>query len=185
MNVLVLCSAMAIACGDDDSVSMSSDRSDGGADATVAPSPDAATDTQTGSGGVISSSGTGGTTMPAMRIPCGQNSCAPSSPLGLPACCADQTIGMCGTMMGNSCSLPPKVDPSCPSVTIPIAGEVGSCCADNDKCGLDGSLFGMGCVDYKALTSSLGVLGGVLTLPPEQGCGESEGDAGPDEDAGH
>lgn len=185
MNVLVLCSAMAVACGDDDSASMKSDAgTESVADATVAPSPDAASDSHNGTGGVISSSGTGGTSVPEMRIPCGQNSCAPN-PLGLTACCADQKAGICGTMMGSSCSTGPTVDPSCPSVMIPVAGKVGSCCADNGMCGLDGSLFAMGCVDYRSLTSSLGVLGGVLTLPPEQSCGESEGDAGPGEDAGH
>jgi hypothetical protein len=184
MNALVLCSAMLLACGDDDSASTTGDRTDGGADATVASFPDAATDsTQTGTGGTISSSGTGGSMMPAMRIPCGQNSCTATTALGLPSCCAEGNV--CGTMMGNTCTLPPKVDPSCPSVTIPVAGDVGSCCADNGKCGLDGSLFGMGCVDYEALKSSLGVLGGVLTLPAEQSCGESERDAGADEDAGH
>jgi hypothetical protein len=55
-------------------------------------------------------------------------------------------------------------------------------------CGLDGSALGMGCVDYKMVTSSLGVLSGLITLPPAQRCGESEDDAGTvhgDEDAGH
>ena len=52
---------------------------------------------------------------------------------------------------------------------------MGSCCAENGMCGLDGSALGQGCVDYKMVTASLGILGGLVTLPPPQSCGEEDG----------
>ena len=206
MRVLALCCAVAAACGDDDSGAVIDD---GGTDAGARNDAGHSTDTRrtegtggtggnissggtggniisSGTGGKIGSSGTGGSTTPA-SVACGANTCAAS--MFATACCADALAGTCGVMMtgGGACVTPAKVDPSCPTVSFAGIGTMGSCCAANGMCGLDGSAFGQACVDFEMLRSGLSTLGNLITLPPAQRCGDSEGDAGThngDQDAG-
>jgi hypothetical protein len=61
------------------------------------------------------------------------------------------------------------------------------CCVAN-KCGLDGALFGRGCVENaeaKALLSAIPFVGGLITVPPARAC-DAPTDAadGGTEDAG-
>jgi hypothetical protein len=191
MVALMFCSAIAVGCGDDDDSGNTSDAGDGG---PVADAGNDAGGSKPGTGGM--SGGTGGTTMTATGVKCGSTTCMPPGagliPGGIPgglggmACCVDDANGTCGTMMGSMCVPPPPVDPSCPTINFPILGAMGSCCADNGMCGADGSPLGMGCVDYEMVTKALGVLGGLLTLPDPQKCGDMDHDAGGTEvDGGH
>jgi hypothetical protein len=180
MVALMFCGAIASGCGDDDDSGNKAD--DGGPAAEDGGEKDAGGGGAPGSGG--RSGGTGGMTMTAMGVKCGSTTCmSPTAGLMIPGvgggapCCVDDANGTCGTMMQGMCMPPPPVDPSCPTIMIPILGMMGSCCADNGMCGLDGSILGMGCVDYEMVTSSLGILGGVITLPAPQDCGD-DGDAG-------
>jgi hypothetical protein len=127
-----------------------------------------------GSGG--SASGTGGTMagtggMPggavAHNVDCGDNVCAgvqPGSMMGFPGfmlaevCCADESAGTCGSISADDatkCLAPPEPDSRCPQVM----GQPG-CCADNNICGLDGSLAGRGCFGLDKLSAMFG------NLPP-------------------
>lgn len=57
-------------------------------------------------------------------------------------CCADPANGVCGSMSTSSgmCEAPPAAAPKCPK-TFGMPG----CCVNNDLCGVDLSLTGMGC----------------------------------------
>lgn len=190
MVALMFVGAIAVGCGDDDD--SGNKNGDGGPVATDGGGTDAGDSGAPGTGG--RSGGTGGT-MTAPSVKCGSTSCmSATAGLNIPGlaagapCCADDDKGQCGMMMGGVCMPPPPVDPSCPSISIPILGSMGSCCANNGMCGLDGSILGMGCVDYEMVTKSLGILGGVITLPKAQKCGGEDNDAGSkngDLDAGH
>lgn len=133
------------------------------------------------SGGAGGASGGGGTAAP-MPITCGTTTCP--DPLGgmmlpipLPRpCCADEAMGTCGTMpaAGGACMPPIPADPRCPTVSGPI--PVTSCCTADNLCGLDGSMLGMGCVDFA--TVAAGFLGGILMVPAPVTCdGMPIGDA--------
>jgi hypothetical protein len=201
ISMFLFCSAVVLGCGDDDSSPAKAH--DGGLDGGNKDASAEAGATG-GTGGKTTTGGTGGTAAP-MPVKCGSKTCSAGGGAlaGLPggigaglapmACCVDEKAGTCGMMVMGKCSLPPKTDPSCPSVNFPVIGMMGSCCADDGKCGLDGSALGQGCVDYKMVTSMLGVFGGLITLPPEQSCGskpEDDGGMPPDasmseQDGGH
>jgi len=180
MVALMFCSAIAVGCGDDDDSGNTSDAGDSGSAGEDAGN-DGGGGGAPGTGG--RTGGTGGMTMTAMPVKCGTSMCqSPGGGLIPPgflaaACCADEAKNQCGSMMGGMCKPPPPVDTSCPSIMIPVVGSVGSCCAGNGMCGLDGSLLSMGCVDYEMVKSALGVLGGVITLPEAQKCGDMDQDA--------
>jgi hypothetical protein len=179
MVALMFFGATAVGCGDDDDSGNTSDAGDSGS-AVEDAGNDAGGGGAPGTGGM--SGGTGGM-MSVMSVKCGTSMCmSPGGGLIPPgflaaACCADDAKNQCGTMMGGMCKPPPPVDTSCPSIMIPALGSVGSCCATNGMCGLDGSLLSMGCVDYAMVKSALGVLGGVITLPDAQKCGDVDQDA--------
>lgn len=71
---------------------------------------------------------------------------------------------------------PSPSDPRCPQVASPLATiPLRSCCAANQMCGLDASMFGMGCVDFATLASQ--PVGTFLMLPSPTPCDDDE-DAG-------
>jgi hypothetical protein len=63
--------------------------------------------------------------------------------------------------------------------------EMTGCCTPDNQCGLDGAIFGRGCVENSAAQAQLGAipfLGTLIMIPPARAC-----DAPPeptDEDAG-
>jgi hypothetical protein len=143
-------------------------------------------------------------TMTAMPVPCGSNMCQPppslagAIPGGAPggaagglggllpmvsACCLDATMGTCGTMgAGGACMAPPTHDPRCPGVF----GMMVGCCTASNQCGLDASMFGMGCVDLAAAAAS--ALGTFLMAPSPRACDAMSGggdDGGTGNDAGN
>jgi hypothetical protein len=64
---------------------------------------------------------------------------------------------------------------------------MGGCCVGN-ACGIDGALFGRGCIENTEAVSVLGtipLIGSLITIPPQLACDRPivEVDAGP-EDAG-
>lgn len=134
------------------------------------------------------------TPVPAAPQPvmCGAVTCSPpSNPLGafagaagglLPspvACCLDQAAGTCGVAMsaGGACAALATPDTRCPSIDLgmfaALAGNLGfGCCTDMNQCGIDGALFGMGCVENSQAQTMLagGGLGTFLMLPPARAC---------------
>jgi hypothetical protein len=133
-------------------------------------------------------------TATAMPVPCGTNMCQPPPSLAalaggaapggaagglgalgglLPmvaACCLDTTMGSCGTMSaGGACMPPPKLDSRCPGVF----GMMNGCCTASNQCGLDASMFAMGCVDLA--TVSAGPLGTILMPASPRACDAMSG----------
>jgi len=190
--VVVLSSTALAACGDDDG---------GGSK----PEPDsgmplAGTGGSGGMGGSGGTGGTGGST--ATSVPCGSTTCsAPPDPtmglgamfgLGAPkACCVDEAMGTCGVMnmMTAMCAEPPPPptpDPSCPGVALGAMAMVG-CCVDG-QCGVDGTVFGMGCVENASAAQqimAIPLIGGFIMIPPPQACSASGDDGGTDSDGGN
>lgn len=146
--------------------------------------------------------GTAGTA--AGYVKCGSKQCAPPAnilaglPLGIPlsvACCADSSTGLCGAAAaaGELCEPPAKVDARCPGVNLgglgAIAGggmmvpadAMNGCCTPDNACGLDGALFGRGCVENGEVAAVLGaipLLGSLIMVPASRAC-----DAPPADDA--
>lgn len=117
------------------------------------------------------------------------------APIALPmamACCVDESTGTCGTAMaaGATCEVRATPDARCPSVGLGALGAAagglgglagnlaGGCCTTAGQCGLDGMLFGRGCVDNAEVGTMLGALGSFLTLPPPMPCDRPQDDAG-------
>jgi hypothetical protein len=157
-----------------------------------------------GRSGSPARAGTGGTA-PA-PLECGSASCvAPTSvlsalPLGIPApvaCCVDEGAGECGSAEseGATCEPAATEDERCPGVDLSALGalagaaaggmQMTGCCTPDNACGLDGALFGRGCVENSAAQAQLGaipLIGSVIAIPAARAC-----DAPPapiDEDAG-
>ena len=154
-----------------------------------------------GSSGAAASGGSAGSTglAPIPPVPCGSIMCsAPSSPItaianmfgggalagALPrpaGCCLDEATEKCGLaeMAGGTCSAPAVVDTRCPAANLGMLGpllganSMAGCCIEN-KCGQDGRIFGLGCVDNAQVGSMLGQLGalagGMFMVPPAQAC---------------
>jgi len=121
------------------------------------------------------------------------------------ACCLDEGAGTCGISMtvGGTCEELAVTDARCPRLMFPMLGpiDIGSllgpdagagCCTDDNQCGLNGTLFGRGCVELSEAATmlgglggggdggtGLGGLGGGLMFPEPRAC-----DAPPDDDAG-
>lgn len=153
----------------------------------------------TGGGGA---GGAGGNV--AGSVKCGSKMCAPPAnllaglPLGIPlptACCANEATGQCGAqpMAGAACEPPAKVDARCPGVNLgglaDLAGggmmipadAMNGCCTPKNQCGLDGTLFGRGCVENSEVGAVLGVIpliGPLIMVPQARAC-----DAPPSDDA--
>jgi hypothetical protein len=93
------------------------------------------------------------------------------------------------TADGATCNVPAEPDTRCPDFEIPIeipgfplpAVGVG-CCIEN-KCGVDGQLFGGGCIENDSARTMLGAMqpiGALLVdgVPPARGCDEVLEDGG-------
>jgi hypothetical protein len=182
----LICSA-AWGCGGDDSDS---------------PMPTAGSSAAAGRSGSGGQAGVAGTPA-AMPVPCGSSMCyPPPNPLsaligGMPlpimlpspmACCVDESAGTCGTaaMAGAMCEARATPDSRCPGISLGALGGAaaglgniaGGCCTPSGQCGLDGMIFGRGCVDNSEVGSMLGALGGLIMLPPAMACDRPQDDAG-------
>ena len=177
--VLIVASVALAACGGDD----------GGNEPTAGTG--AVAGTGAGVGGASGASGTsgasgmggaGGTT--AQPVPCGTTTCQPLGgglagmlPGGLgaaipPPCCADEAMGICGTMSGGTCMPPPMPDARCPSRMF-FGMMIASCCTAGNICGVNASQLGLGCIDP-----------GMFTGMPGMSCDGTTPDAGTDDEDG-
>jgi hypothetical protein len=95
------------------------------------------------------------------------------------ACCADPQNSLCGNINGGfTCAAPPPVAPHCPSAL----GRPG-CCAGGNRCGVDATQLGMGCVEIAQFSAMLPAqLVTNLMLPSPTHCDGTpvpKADAGP------
>ncbi|HET6334648.1 MAG TPA: hypothetical protein VFG30_15605 [Polyangiales bacterium] len=126
---------------------------------------------------------------------------APGLPVAV-ACCFDEAKGTCGSAAatGATCEVPSTPDTRCPGVDLGALGAAAGgaaaglgnlmtgCCTPTGACGLDGSIFGRGCVENseaKAMIGAIPFVGTLLNLPPALQCDRPQdlNDAGTD-DAG-
>lgn len=168
--VVALSCALALGCGSSSKDSDANKKDDAGASGKGSSGSGGTSDgsggTSGGTGG-MTAAGTGGMPGGAIvkNVKCGPKVCAgvdPSSAmmgLGMAAmfrladtCCADESAGTCGAvdMTDMSCKAPPAPDSDCPA----LMGQPG-CCADNNECGIDASLFGRGCVSLVAISGMI------------------------------
>jgi hypothetical protein len=117
---------------------------------------------------------------------------------GLPtpvACCVDEAKGMCGSAAseGATCEIPPTPDTRCPGVNLGALGAAAGgataalgnlmtgCCTLAGQCGLDGSIFGRGCVENgeaKAMLGAIPLIGTLIMTPAAIACDHPVDDAG-------
>lgn len=153
------------------------------------------------------SGGAAGSTAPT--VACGTKRCAAPqnalAGLGIPgaptpvACCADQATGQCGSKLSaaDACEPPATSDVRCPGVNLGALGALAGgaagdmmsgCCTESQQCGLDGALFGRGCVENgeaAGMLSAIPFVGGLIMVPAPKACAAplDEADGGAD-DAG-
>jgi hypothetical protein len=171
---------------------------------------------RSGSGGRGGTGGgptaTAGRPAPVPTVSCGSATCmAPPNllaglpiPTGIPApvaCCVDEESGQCGSAASEDaeCEPPATADARCPGIDLGALGMLGGtgmmtpaepmsgCCTPDDQCGLDGALFGRGCVENdqaRMLLGGIPFIGGLIDIPPAQACDAPEQDAGVEDDAG-
>lgn len=112
------------------------------------------------------------------------------------ACCLDEEQGVCSSAasLGASCDTVAKSDNRCPGVDLSALTDlVGGglldstrdamigCCT-HGACGLDGKIFGRGCVENaeaKRMLSVVPVIGPLINVPAPRAC-----ELDPDNDAG-
>jgi hypothetical protein len=166
--------ALALGCGGDskdsdkgnDGSSGNGGKSGNGGGGNSGNSGSGSGGASSGTGGMVAG-GTGGMGGGAIvkNVPCGEKVCAGVDPasammgLGMAmnfrladTCCADESAGTCGSvnMADMSCQPPPEADSDCPM----LMGTSG-CCAENNECGVDASLFGRGCVSLVAISGMI------------------------------
>jgi hypothetical protein len=136
-----------------------------------------------------------------MPVPCGSTMCTPrANPLsaligqfamgatvpGLPAavaCCVDAAKGTCGVAAaeGAMCELPATPDARCMGINLGALGAAAAglnnfgrgCCTPSNQCGLDGAIFGRGCVENgeaRSMLSAVPFVGTLLSVPPSRAC---------------
>lgn len=89
---------------------------------------------------------------PAAGVNCGQVFCMNAQAPGIifpPACCADPATSTCGTSSGGNCLAIPLYAPNCPSLSISGVTLRGCCVLTTNRCGVDASVIGMGCVSFE------------------------------------
>ncbi|HKU37841.1 MAG TPA: hypothetical protein VJR89_06835 [Polyangiales bacterium] len=102
------------------------------------------------------------------------------------ACCVDQSKGTCGTAAtaGAACEPPAVPDTRCPGLDLGalgaaagglggLGGASSGCCTPSNMCGLDGALFGRGCVENGEAKSMLGAIpfvGTLFNVPAPRAC---------------
>ncbi len=112
------------------------------------------------------------------------------------ACCLDQEQGICSSAASNGagCDTVAMKDTRCPGVDLSaLSNLVGGLfdktrdamvgCCTHSACGLDGAIFGRGCVENaeaKRMLSVVPVIGPLISVPPPRACDLDE----PDSDAG-
>jgi hypothetical protein len=112
------------------------------------------------------------------------------------ACCLDEQQGVCSSAaaVGTRCDTVAVSDERCPGVDLSaladlVGGLVDSTreamigCCTQGACGLDGKIFGRGCVENaeaKRMLSVVPVIGPLINVPPPRACdvGELDNDAG-------
>jgi hypothetical protein len=118
------------------------------------------------------------------------------------ACCLDEEQGICSSAasVGASCDTVAVMDARCPGVDLSALSDlVGGLfdstqdamigCCTHDACGLNGKIFGRGCVENaeaKRMLSVVPVIGPLINVPAPRACdqgdqgdkGETDGDAG-------
>jgi hypothetical protein len=173
-------------------------------DDSDSPMPDGGSSGTGGKSGGGAGQGGSAAGAPAPKpVPCGSNTCYPppnalsgllggmALPIALPmpaACCVDESKGTCGTaaMEGAACEVMATPDPRCPGINLgalgAAAGGLGNlatgCCTASGQCGLNGMLFGRGCVDNAEVGSIFGPLGGLIMVPAAMPCDHPQDDAG-------
>jgi len=175
----LLASLSPVACGSDSGNKSSSTSNDKNKD-SGAPAPSASSN------------------IPAGMVGCGSKVCGmPDGVTGTP-CCADAFNSICGytSALGGACTMDPPPQPKdCPTIQ-PIGGfiQLRSCCTSKGECGVNGMMFGTGCLNYAdakqyAMMFTPGGGGGgatggggagslfnfMLTLPDEQSCTPGDG----------
>jgi hypothetical protein len=109
-------------------------------------------------------------------------------------CCVDEADELCGSASGPgvACDIPAAAESSCPGIDLSaLASLVGGLgkkaesamigCCTHGACGLDGALFGRGCVenaDAKRMLSNVPIVGALITVPPPAACAMQDSDAG-------
>jgi len=192
-SVLMLLGVLGLGCGDDGNKKVSdAGRRDAGMQKLDSGTNAATPPVQVPSDASV---------MQAAPIDCGATTCAVlTDPLaairpllgGVPAeaCCFSATDGTCGVaaMPGAACEVPAVVDTTCPSVDFGVlaallgpmpAGGFG-CCTAAGQCGLEGSLFGRGCVENSeaaTIVAAIPLVGTLVMLPTSVACGQA-GDGG-------
>jgi hypothetical protein len=147
-----------------------------------------------GASGAAGAAGTkaGGAGSPSPTVICGGKECAPppaglsalagSLPIqGVPipiACCVDDMCGTAPSAMG-SCEPRALADARCPEIDPGAllmqfsGGAIAGCCTAGNACGVDGALFGRGCIENGEAAIELGMipfLGSTITVPPARSC---------------
>jgi hypothetical protein len=117
-----------------------------------------------GSGGKPTTTDTGsGGAAPAGSVPCGENNCTPPEGSTSQACCKEHFTGACGVLVAGSCTDPPKPPPpGCPALPATMGLQITACCTMAGQCGVDLTMFGMGCVDL-ATAAKQAMMMGVMT----------------------
>jgi hypothetical protein len=131
----------------------------------------------------------------ALLGPVGMGAAVPALPMPV-ACCLDVSTGACGTAAaeGAMCEVPAAPDTRCPGFDLGALSAAASggvaglgnlmqgCCTPAGMCGLDGSIFGRGCVENgaaRSMLSAIPVVGTLLMVPPPLMCNRPlEDDAG-------
>lgn len=112
------------------------------------------------------------------------------------ACCLDEEEGVCSSAasVGVSCDVVAVMDERCPGVDLSaLSNLVGGLfdstqeamvgCCTRGMCGLNGQIFGRGCVENaeaKRMLSVVPVIGPLINVPAPRACdlGEADSDAG-------
>jgi hypothetical protein len=128
------------------------------------------------------------------QVACGSETCKIDPLLASYAapCCAKESDGTCGWRMlqggDGKCNPSVKPDTRCPSIDVMKLFTVPSCCTAKNRCGLDGSMFGMaGCTSLEDLEKQramldAGTMANTTQLPAPRACNADDGGS---QDAGH
>jgi hypothetical protein len=187
---IVACLGVTSACGSDHETKSNKSSGVSGKAGTSAHSAGSSA----GAGG--STAGSSSMTLPrGPRTECGTFLCTgPMASLsslfgGIVAmpqpCCFDAEQGTCGyaANSGSTCEAIAVPDDRCPSIDLTasagstLAAQLGvnsvaGCCMNN-MCGVDGALFGRGCIENseaKVMLSGVPLIGGLVQVPDPQPC---------------
>jgi hypothetical protein len=110
-------------------------------------------------------------------------------PIPIACCIGSETASVCGTAPSATGTCEPRAadDPRCPSIDpgsliMFSGGAINGCCTADNACGVDGALFGRGCIENAEAAVELGMipfLGSSIKVPAPSACAPVTG-----EDAG-